>query len=97
MAARGAEMSLSRKIREAPQAELFEVGEAWQDLWWGMPSYEMGDARPLFQITVNLFTVEDLIEFGNRLGLRVKTTTDTLTFPPEEIDKPSDWRYTDET
>jgi hypothetical protein len=87
---------LKRQTREDPQSALFEIGDSWEDLWWGMPSYEMGDARPVYRITVNLFTLEDLIEFGKRIGQRVTPNTDTVTFPQEQIDKPSDWVYTDE-
>ena len=65
-------------------------------MWWGMPSFEMGDARPMYRVTVNLYSVEDLMEFGKALGLRVTTKTDTLTYPPEHLNKPSEWRYVDE-
>lgn len=89
-------MSLGRKVRANPQAALFEVGAAWQDEWWGMPDFSMGDARPLYRITVNIYTVDDLREFGARIGIPVTTKTDSVTFPLESIDKPSDWVYTDE-
>lgn len=89
-------MALARKTREDAQAALFDVGDPWEDLWWGMPSYSMGDARPLFSVTVNIYTVDDLRDFGERIGQRVSTSTDSITFPMEQIDKPSDWVYTDE-
>ena len=89
-------MALERKVRVDPQAALFDIGDPWQEHWWGMPDYSMGDCRPQFRITVNLFSMEDLIEFGRRVGWPVTTSTDTITFPPEEVDKPSDWVYTDE-
>ena len=89
-------MALQRKTREDSQAALFERGDAWEDLWWGMPSYYMADAKPLYRVTVNIFTLDDLIEFRKRLGIRVTPQTDTVTFPKEDIDKPSDWVYTDE-
>jgi|HubBroStandDraft_4_1064222.scaffolds.fasta_scaffold37761_2 hypothetical protein len=89
-------MSIERTVREEVQTALFDIGDAWEDHWWGMPDYSMGDCRPPFQVMVNIFTVEDLAEFGRRLGLRVTRQTDTLTFPAGSIDKPSDWVYTDE-
>ena len=89
-------MALYRKPREDSQEDLFERGYSWEDFWWGMPSYQMADARPLYRVTVNIFTLDDLIEFGRRLGIRVTPQTDTVTFPVEDVDKPSDWIYTDE-
>lgn len=50
----------------------------------------------MYRVTVNLYSVEDLMEFGKALGLRVTTKTDTLTYPPENLNKPSEWRYVDE-
>ena len=88
--------TLQRKLRETQQDALFDVGSAWEDLWWGMPSYVMGDARPCYRITVNIFTLEDLKEFGERIGYRVTTKTDTMCFPKQELDQPSAWIYSDE-
>lgn len=90
-------MALARKTREDRQSALFDIGRSWEDLWWGMPSFEMGDARPLFRIMVNIYTIDDLLEFGRRIGQGVTTKSDSITFPEEQIDKPSDWIYTDET
>lgn len=90
-------MALERKTRAEAQQVLFETGDSWEELWWGMPEYVMGDARPLYRVTVNLFTVEDLVEFGRRLDMPITTRTDTITFPKENVDKPRDWVYTDET
>ncbi len=89
-------MALERKTREENQSTLFEVGESWEENWWGMPSYVMGDARPMYSITVNIFTVEDLKEFGQRISQPVGPKTDSLCFPAQNLDKPSDWIYTDE-
>lgn len=88
--------TLQRKVRENSQDSLFETGEKWQDLWWGMPSYVMGDARPSYRITVNIFTLDDLIEFGQIIGQRVTTKTDSLCYPIQSLDKPSEWVYSDE-
>ena len=87
---------LQRRTRQSAQESLFENEPKWADMWWGMPSFEMGDARPMYRVTVNLYSVEDLMEFGKALGLRVTTKTDTLTYPPENLNKPSEWRYIDE-
>jgi len=87
---------LARKVREELQDTLFDCGPKWKDLWWGMPEFTMGDARPQYRIMINLFSPEDVVELGRRLGLPISVETDSLTFPPEEIAKPSDWEYCDE-
>lgn len=88
---------LARPIRREDQGSLFEREPDWKAHWWGMPSFEMGDARPLYAITVNFFTVTDLLEFGQRLGIALTTSTDSLWFPVEKIDRPNEWVYVDET
>jgi hypothetical protein len=87
---------LKRRTVEKTQAALFEVEPSWSDLWWAMPSFEMGDARPMYRITVNLYSVDDLNEFGRVIGMKVTPKTDSITFPKENLSKPSDWRYVDE-
>ena len=88
--------TLRRKVRDNPQDALFNIGEKWQDTWWGMPSYVMGDARPSYRITVNIFTLDDLIDFGQKIGQRVTAKTDSLCYPVQSLDKPSEWIYSDE-
>lgn len=91
-----APVSLARATRSQPQTSLFEIEPAWSDLWWGMPSFVLGDARPLYRITVNFFSVDAVQEFAQRLGVAATASTDSVTFPPERLDKPSDWEYIDE-
>lgn len=76
---------------------LFDAGPAWQREWWGMPEFVMGDARPQQSITVNFRTWDDVIEFGRRLGLIVRPTTDSLWFPADNAGRPNDWVYADES
>lgn len=58
-----------------------------------MPEFVQGDARPSFTITVNLRTLDDLAEFAKRLGMRLTPKTDSIWFPAEDLDAPSDWEY----
>jgi hypothetical protein len=90
--------TVARKTRkqEVVQEALFDLSPSWKDYWWGMPSFEMGDARPIQRITVNFYSWDDVIEFGRRLDVRVTRATDSLAFPPEHVEKPSDWGYEDE-
>lgn len=90
-------MALARKTTPSTQPLLFDLEPDWAPHWWGMPEFIMGDARPRYRITVNLYSLDDLREFGHRLGMKVSPATDSLTFPPEEVDKPADWIYADET
>ena len=93
------ETSPARKIRniQVEQLGFLDLGPVWKEHWWGMPSFEMGDARPMQRITVNFHSWDDVVEFGKRLGINVTRSTDSLWFPPEIVEKPSDWRYTDES
>lgn len=85
------------RVDEATQETLFDFAPAWQSEWWGMPSFEQGDARPAYRITVNFLTREDLLEFGNRIGVNVTTKTDSAWFPPPNEERPNQWEYTDES
>lgn len=90
--------SVARRTKkvEVVQEALFDLGPAWRDHWWGMPSFEMGDARPMQKITVNFYSWDDVLEFGRRLGITVTRNTDSMWFPPENVERPSDWSYDDE-
>jgi len=89
---------LARPVQEDPQGALFgELQEGWREHWWGMPEYVMGDARPMQQITVNFTTWSDVLAFAEALGINVSPRTDTIHYPPENLDAPSAWEYVDAT
>ncbi len=98
-------MSVTHGLKRPPreklqeQTALFELPPMWQDAWWGMPSFEMVDAKPTQRITVNFQTLDDVIEFGRRLGITVTPTTDSVWFPVQSLDRPSesDWEYGDDS
>ena len=86
--------SPKRKTREPDQPPLFDdLPLAWQEHWWGMPSFEMGDATPAYQITMNFRTFDDVKEFAARLGLTATTRTDSLWFPKEDMMEPGAWEW----
>lgn len=68
----------------------------WQSLWWGMPSFVMGDATPQYRITINCLTWEDVQELGRRLGFAVTQNTDTAWFPRQDLDEPKAWAYVED-
>jgi hypothetical protein len=67
-----------------PQQALFEVEPGWREHWWGMPSFEMGDARPQHKITINFLTAEDVNAFAEKTGLPVTPRSDSAWFPHQE-------------
>ena len=90
--------SPARVTRPEPeQLTLLDVPLEWQRYLWGMPSYAMGDARPVQQITINFASWDDVVEFGRRLELPVSRKTNSLWFPPDTAARPSDWSYDDES
>ena len=40
--------------------------------------------------------VDGAKEFARRLDIKVGPRSDTVWFPPERLDKPSDWEYVDD-
>ena len=88
---------LKRPTREKQENTLFEIGNDWEQHWWGMPEYTMGDATPQYRITVNFWSFEDVLEFAKRLNLSVTKRTDSLWFPARpELDKPKEWAYVED-
>lgn len=63
---------------------LFDVEPDWRKHWWGMPSFEMGDARPQHKITLNFRTAEDLKAFAEKTGLALTTRSNSAWYPPRE-------------
>lgn len=91
-------MALERRTQPPdPQATLFAIEPDWREAWWGMPAFDMKDARPAHSITVNFICWEDAAEFAKRLGIKITRATDSAWFPPEVVDKPNEWEYADES
>ena len=66
--------------REKPTT-LFNLEPDWRAEWWGMPSFEQGDARPQHRITINFMTAADVAAFAEKTGLPVTTRSDTAWYP----------------
>lgn len=64
-------------------ADLGIQADNWRDHWWGMPSFEMGDATPSHRITVNFLTMEDYQAFQQALGIRLTPRSDSMWFPEQ--------------
>src|SRR5262245_1798422 len=87
------ETEVARVANEDPQSALFELAPEWSGKWWGMPTFEMRDARPQQRIAVNFATWDDVTEFAGRLGVSVTRATDTLWFPPPAAFRPNAYYY----
>lgn len=73
----------ARRVADKPQL-LFDMDAGWRDQWWGMPSFEMGDARPQHRITINFETAEDVKAFAERTGIPVTARSDSAWFPHQK-------------
>lgn len=80
------------------QLSLFDTDNTWwKSLWWGMPSYEIGDATPSYQIIVNFYTREDLYQFAKRLEVPITEMTKSINFPYQPPTDMTKWAYVDDT
>ena len=80
---------IARKTRAKDQPALFDVPTVYMDEWWGMPSFEMGDATPQQSIKVNFQTWDDAVEFAKRLEIDITPKTDSMWFPKQDTTAPS--------
>lgn len=76
--------SLDRSLRPEIGKNLFDLPPDWRADWWGMPSFEMGDARPQYRITINFMTEADLLLFSEKTGIPLTTRSDSGWFPPQK-------------
>lgn len=84
---------LKRPTRDINDGLLFEVDPDWREHWWGMPQFEMGDAKPQYRITINFMALEDVYEFAKKLGLSLGAKSDTAWYPQQKLDEPKEWEY----
>jgi hypothetical protein len=88
--------TLRRPTREPKQAALFDIPAGWEEHWWGMPEFTMGDATPAYRITINFLTAEDVRAFAVKTGLTVTAQSDSAWFPPQRLDEPKEWEYVED-
>lgn len=86
-----------RTAREIMQGTLFELDPSWREHWWGMPAFDQNDCRPVQKIVVNFISFDDARRFADRLGIAITKSTDSLWYPPLDLDAPSDWEWSDES
>lgn len=83
----------NRPIREIKKNTLFDIEPSWRDLWWGMPEFEMKDATPKYQITMNFMTKEDVEDFSKKLGLNITSKSNSSWWPHQERLKSAEYEY----
>ena len=69
-----------RPVRKK-RAGFFVAKPDFRKYWWGMPSFEQGNATPRHSITINLMTHEDVDAFAKATGLSVTTKTKAVWYP----------------
>lgn len=74
-----------RQTRDASKnTGFFEVEPDWREHWWGMPSFDMEDARPGYKITFNFMTWDDVQAFADKLDIDISKKTDSMWYPQQE-------------
>lgn len=90
--------AIQRPTREATvvQDGLFgNLQPTWQDHYWGMPDFKMGDASAQYRIVVNFMTKADLEDFCARLGTKGITTSSDTMFWPQQKRMNGEYMYAD--
>jgi hypothetical protein len=73
-----------RFTRESNEMTLFDIEPDWRNEWWGMPEFEMGDARPQRKVVINFMTEDDVRQFAAITGLPLTMQTDTCWYPHQK-------------
>ena len=82
------------------QSSLFDNDSellVWNQHWKGMPEFKQQDTMPYQKITMNFMNEEDVKAFSELIGQKITYKTDTLWFPKLNLEKPSNFIYTDES
>ena len=77
-------------------ADLFGDEEFdWKKEWQDMPEFIQNDTKPIFSLTVNFLSVEDMNNFSEIIGKRSSFTTKSVIFTNQ--DDKTRGIYVDET
>mgnify|MGYP001609129202 CR=1 FL=1 len=77
------------------QSALFDVGEAWEKHWNGMPEFVQRDLSPFKTIYVHFETREDMQAFAELVGQRIGLNTRFIWYPEAEVGYFFNKRYID--
>jgi|TARA_R110000822_G_scaffold113773_1_gene245053 hypothetical protein len=77
-------------------ADLFGDEEFdWKKEWQDMPEFIQNDTKPVFSLTVNFLSIEDMNNFSEIIGKRISFTTKSVIFTNQ--DDKTRGIYVDET
>jgi len=80
----------------AQMTDLFGFEEFdWRKEWQDMPEFVQLDMKPIFSVTVNFLSVEDINAFSKIVGKRISFNTKSVLFT--NADKRERGVYVDET
>jgi hypothetical protein len=66
-------------------ADLFGDEEFdWKKEWQDMPEFIQNDTKPVFSLTVNFLSVEDMNNFSEIIGKRISFTTKSVIFTNQD-------------
>ena len=77
------------------QSALFDIGEAWEKHWNGMPEFVQRDLSPFKTIYVHFEAREDMQAFAELVGQRIGLNTRFIWYPEAEIGHFAGKRYID--
>lgn len=66
-------------------ADLFGDEEFdWKKEWQDMPEFIQNDTKPVFSLTVNFLSIEDMNNFSEIIGKRISFTTKSVIFSNQD-------------
>ena len=77
------------------QSALFDIGEAWEKHWHGMPEFVQRDLSPFKTIYVHFETREDMQAFAELVSQRIGLNTRSIWYPEAEVGHFFNKRYID--
>lgn len=88
------DINKNRPTREVRKGMLLpDMEPNWKEIWWGMPEFEMKDATPKYQITINFMTKEDVEYFSKKIDIPLSHKSDSIFYPPQKRLKNSEYEY----
>ena len=71
-----------------------EIPFEWEKEWQGMPEFSMENKEPVQRIIISFRDFEDVKKFGELMGQKVTSKTDSLWFPKDEnYEAPKNYLY----
>jgi len=82
-----------KKLEEAGQILLIDIGEWWEEHWKGMPEFVQKDLTPFKTIYVHFETRKDMEAFAKLMNQPITLDTPSIWYPEAETNDFSKKRY----